>query len=200
MKAPNLQAILAELFNHFVRDMLERNSIDKSEAKLSSKNTVNFLLKNTAITKPAIRDNSIKETIVQESKKATVKQVYTKENNIQLVNSKGKNVNSVNSNDKVAKMIDSQLSTINGLKKIDTAPVDTVILGKEVSKISKTNPMEVTDSLNVAEKEVEKRECGLKKLSPTVNIKQNNIEHSRVLIKICLTMVDAFILAHAQVS
>ena len=42
MKAPKLQAILAELFNHFVRDMLERNSIDKSEAKLQSKNTVNL--------------------------------------------------------------------------------------------------------------------------------------------------------------
>ena len=73
MKAPELQATLAELFNHLVRDMLERNSIDKSEAKLSSKNTVNFLLKNTAITKPAIRGKSIKETIVQESKKTTVK-------------------------------------------------------------------------------------------------------------------------------
>ena len=73
MKAPELQATLAESFNYFVRDMLERNSIDKSEAKLSSKNTVNFPLKNTAITKPAIRDNSIKETIVQESKKTTVK-------------------------------------------------------------------------------------------------------------------------------
>ena len=38
-----------------------------------------------------------------------------------------------NSNDKVAKMVDSQLSTTNGFKKIDTAPVDPVILGKEVS-------------------------------------------------------------------
>ena len=60
--------------------------------------------------------------------------------------------------------------------------------------------MEIKDSLNVAKKEVEKRGCVLKKLSPAVNIKQNNIEHSRVFIKGCLTMVDDFILAHAQVS
>ena len=53
--------------------MSVKKSTDKSEAKLSSNDAVIFPLKSTSTTKSAIRDNSTKGTIVQESKKTTAK-------------------------------------------------------------------------------------------------------------------------------
>ena len=65
MKLTELQSILDDLFNKFVKDMSEtKNSKDKAEFKSSSINAVTIPLKNTVITKPIIRNKSTKGTIV----------------------------------------------------------------------------------------------------------------------------------------
>ena len=65
MKLTELQSILDDLFNKFVKDMSEtKNSKDKAEFKSSSINAVTIPFKNTVITKPIIRNKSTKGTIV----------------------------------------------------------------------------------------------------------------------------------------
>ena len=57
----------------------------KAEVKSSSQNSVTFSSKSIGINKLTIRDNSRKETIVQEPKKTTVKQVDTKEKDLKKI-------------------------------------------------------------------------------------------------------------------
>ena len=153
--------------------------------KSSSKNAVTFPPKSTGTTKPAIRDTSTKGTVVQESKKTTVQKVDAKEKVVKKVDSKEKDVKKINSNDKVAKKVDSKVSTTKDVKKVDTAPVDPVALEKRSLSNAKTKLTEVTDSVNVAKREAEKRGGVLKKASSAVSTANKKVSAAKK------TLIDA---------
>ena len=85
MKLSELQVILEE---YSLKTCQKRISIYKAEVKSSSQNSVTFLSKSTGITKLTIKDNSRKETMVQGSKKTTVKKVDTKEKDVNKIDFK----------------------------------------------------------------------------------------------------------------
>ena len=151
MKLSELQVILEE---YSLKTCQKRISMYKAEVKSSSQNSVTFSSKSIGINKLTIRDNSRKETIVQEPKKTTVKQVDTKEKDLKKIDFK-KGCKKVNSNDKISNIIDSKISAIKYFNKIDTSTVDPVVLKKRMSN-TKTMLMEVTYSINVARGKAEK--------------------------------------------
>ena len=168
MKLSELQVILEE---YSLKTCQKRISMYKAEVKSSSQNSVTFPSKSMGITKLTIRDNSRKETIVQESKKTTVKKVDTKEKDLKKIDFK-KGCKKVNSNDKVSNIIDSKISATKYFNKIDTSTVDLVVLKKRMSN-TKTMLMEVTYSINVAKGKAEKRGGVLKKLSSVIFTTKN---------------------------
>ena len=85
MKLSELQVILEE---YSLKTCQKRISMYKAEVKSSSQNFVTFPSKSMGIIKLTIRDNSRKETIVQESKKTTVKKVDTKKKDLKKIDFK----------------------------------------------------------------------------------------------------------------